>query len=1357
MSRFTPVARAFAATIFAFGIGCGSSGGGCGGLTPLPADPKPHGFPPDQIIEGGVQARITKPGVQKLSQAIVDLVNAQLMNGFCAVPRNHLININNFALTASLDMCNVSSAACAPGKGCATNVRLSSPDGKDGVTITVPSGNPPTLTLGIKFDLNFNLHFDYNVATLGGSVNVFGPSSCDLNIYNAHYNTSSADPLAMSAFITLGIDPVTGELTLKLSKLTVDHLDIGSSGCGVVGDIINYVGTAIDFLANLDILGFKITDIITSLLQPQLDALVQGFLPKPLGLAGTLDAGKLLAKFNPPANSNLEMFLVPGGYVQAVGGGLNLGVMSGFNSDRDQSTRAPGLSSEPSLCVPNRPTPELSGAPWNLPFNPSRKDYTLAPAGEFSGNPEPMGANGIEDVAIGISRTYLDLAGFHIYNSGTLCLAIGGDALPQLNAGTLSVLVMSLGNLLENRTAPLALVLRPQTPLSFTIGTGTMTSPLLNVGVSDLRIDFYGWIEERYVRIFTVGVDLNLGVNLSISKNATTMQPEIEPMLVGLDAKNITVRVSNTDLLHELPADLAGVFPSLINIAAGAVAGSLPKVPLPSVAGFSLDDLTISRAQTGQDDFLGIYGTIKVGTPAGLIDWSDPQHPRMAGELRTRAVVSKIIVPSAADLAKLYAAGQPAPTVAQRPRVQLDLSTLNQPSGPVEYSWRVQYGTWQPWTTNAHPTLADDVFLLQGRYQIEVRSRVVNEWQTEDSTPSVLSVLIDSIAPEVHPARDVKNADRIVFGGFDMVSPPEALVYAWNDESGKQQPWTSDDFMSMDLAKRLSENGRRQIMVYAKDEAGNVAKTAVDLGPLLGFHGRTTDPPAAGGCGCEVGAANQSNGARNAGILVGLLFGLVWLRRRRAQAAAALLLVGLLSLTSACNSNAGGRCNLDDECLKLACDTGELPSCVENMCQCIAGLQQGDVGRFASMTLIGPDAYVAAYNNTYGDLMIGHVLPPGVISDWEFIDGVPDEAPSRPGDPTRGGVETPGEDVGRYTSIGVNVRGEPVVSYYDNTNKRLKFASFSVIRWASHAVDEGSTIEGSKNDTGRWSSMNIGPDGKPAIAYYAVQKSATTSGNPEGQLRVAQAKTALPRSSADWIITIVDRVELPAVNTDMAATTPLLPEGTGLMASLARQTDGSLGVVYYDRTRGNLRYATNVGGIWGAPVTLDGEAMDGSDTGDVGQYPSLVYDATNVGHISYVDATHDNLLYVNTKTNTPEVADDGYRPKDEQTLDGIDSPVYHLVGDSSSIQIASGQVLIAYQDSTTVQLRLAARAMDGKWTLNSIAGHAKGAQFGGSYGFYADLKLAGVRGVVSSYAINQSVDPSLFFVEVFDVDLGLIM
>jgi hypothetical protein len=290
-----------------------------------------------------------------------------------------------------------------------------------------------------------------------------------------------------------------------------------------------------------------------------------------------------------------------------------------------------------------------------------------------------------------------------------------------------------------------------------------------------------------------------------------------------------------------------------------------------------------------------------------------------------------------------------------------------------------------------------------------------------------------------------------------------------------------------------------------------------------------------------------------------------------------------------------------------------------------------------------------------------------------------------------------------------------------------------------------------------------------------VQKG--VSGMPETQLRWAQANTTTPTSSTDWTVTVVDSrlqssdgapppmgdmgvgPDMAMPPADMAGTTPpdeLLPEGIALMAAQARKMDGSPGITYYDRTRGNLRFVewnpTTM--AWNKPVVLDGEKPDGTDLGDVGLYSSLTYDAMNVAHISYENASKDSLLYVNTMTKMPEVIDDGYHPKDEQTQDGIDSPVWHLVGDSSSIQQQAGTIVVAYQDSTVLMLRLATKGADGKWAKQYVAGHA--APYMGSYGFYANLKVSNGQGVLSSYAINQQLAIPNFYVEVFAINLGII-
>src|SRR5207248_1965540 len=99
-----------------------------------------------------------------------------------------------------------------------------------------------------------------------------------------------------------------------------------------------------------------------------------------------------------------------------------------------------------------------------------------------------------------------------------------------------------------------------------------------------------------------------------------------------------------------------------------------------------------------------------------------------------------------------------------------------------------------------------------------------------------------------------------------------------------------------------------------------------------------------------------------------------------------------------------------------------------------------------------------------------------------------------------------------------------------------------------------------------------------------------------------------------------------------------------LMATAARKPDGSPGIAYYDRTRGNLRLiewnaSTKA---WNKPQVLDGEDALGNDLGDVGLYASLTYDGMNVAHISYENASKDSLFYYNTMTKMAELVDDGY-------------------------------------------------------------------------------------------------------------------
>ncbi len=219
-------------------------------------------------------------------------------------------------------------------------------------------------------------------------------------------------------------------------------------------------------------------------------------------------------------------------------------------------------------------------------------------------------------------------------------------------------------------------------------------------------------------------------------------------------------------------------------------------------------------------------------------------------------------------------------------------------------------------------------------------------------------------------------------------------------------------------------------------------------------------------------------------------------------------------------------------------------------------------------------------------------------------------------------VDTAGS-VGYYSSLALDAGGNPHISYYYATTADLRYAYKDGTSWVIQTID-GSTPP---LDVGVWTSITLDPlSGAPAISYidnsYANLKYARyvgTGGN-------------CGPGNTSWRCETVAFVGVP---------------GAGRSTSLALGGNGQPHVSFSGPER-DLLYAYYDGTAWTT------EAVDW--VGDQGAWSSLALDASYGIHISYLDATHNDLRYAS-----------GCKPVQAATIAG---PSLLLVGDEGSYTAA---------------------------------------------------------------------------------------
>lgn len=1287
--------------LLVFAIACGDEG--CSTCDECGIAPIPGGYPLDERIPNAVQVRLTEHGINFVQDDIEDILGAALPDGLrFEVPEMEVEDV--------LTLC--------PSRNCYIEAEI--PEG--GFTIDLVEPN----VLEVYIQLIVSTHdADGNRAPIDTSL---GDTTVDVDTRGGsrdHVGALATIALTGAEEVVNGepwaytsADVQSVELVEDLEDSDWD-IDVVLCECGILAPWCCIGNWTVDGIVSL--LEGTITDLLNDEIGGMVDDLIGDMLcmtdtgsgcptgtendsgtcyfpgtdecvPMLLGLEGQGDLGaELLGGFAPGAHGRLRFLAALGGDGRVVNEGLSLSMFGGLQSLDESMTVAPGHNP----CVPQTTPPALPDVPI---------------AGALEGNTVP-GTGDPTQVGIGVSESFINHAGWGVFDSGMLCVGAGANLTDLLVTGTLSIFIGSLNDLtFPDGSQPVAIMLQPKQPPAIDVRTDA-EAPLLGISLPELEVDMYAFIQERYVRFMTLAADVNLEVDLAVDASGIMLD-------IG-DVAFDNASIINDDLITEDADAVVGMLEGLIpGLIGGLLGDELDAIELPELMGFELDvpEGGIQGFEDGGEDFLGIFANLAIAEGASFdaTDGLQMGTTELARPVETEIrEVSLKVEDGALALETFHEAEDPVLTASVRGQGA---------AYDYEYSYRLDGQPWSIWAAGDELVIQDRLLRWQGRHTLEVRARQAGVPASTDPTPARTEVIVDGLPPEVW--------FEPVPGGYqlmadDIVSPNEALEYRHRDGDGGWTDWSP-------LGDGPVLDGHPDDLdVQVRDEAGNVAGSEAAL--IRGVE----DPNATDACDCAV-PGGGSNHTPLAGLALLLLVGMAMRRRWQKPAAVtssasrgrARRLLPFLALPLAVSLGAvamgcGGSDDAFEDCGGEVCEPPDydepqgtacceaemmcVPVDLQEMCpdnpremcrtdayefdgncnvtchECfIPPLNPGQLATYLDMASRSDGSLVLSGFNpgnpragrALRDLVVG--VYDGDAIQWEIVDGVPQGLdPVWDEDGWRGGVDVPGEDVGRWTSLAVADDDTVYVSYYDQTNTALKLAIGTPGGdWAVHTVDD-------EGDAGRYTSVVL-EDGAPRIAYLQMLPE-------EDDMRTTRARVAIadgpnPGSAADWAFTTAHEV---------AGMVPPLedhPIATGLFNNLV--VDGAgLALVWYDRTRGNIHGARWQGDGWGAPFLIDGWDRQAENVGDSGLFADVFVEDGAVWHVTYVDGVEETLRYARVEDDVAS---------NQQVIDdGTAEAARHIVGDNSSVTVVDGQVRVAYQDATAHLAKLAS-LHEGEWTVEVI-------------------------------------------------------
>ena len=281
-------------------------------------------------------------------------------------------------------------------------------------------------------------------------------------------------------------------------------------------------------------------------------------------------------------------------------------------------------------------------------------------------------------------------------------------------------------------------------------------------------------------------------------------------------------------------------------------------------------------------------------------------------------------------------------------------------------------------------------------------------------------------------------------------------------------------------------------------------------------------------------------------------------------------------------------------------------------------------------------------------------------------------------------------NVGQYTSLAIGSDGFARISYYDATNRTLKFAQCTNVNCSTNIL---TTIDATSNNVGLYTSLALGSDGFARISYYdafnndlkfarctddncssPILTAIDTVGDVGQYTSLALGSDGFARISY-YDVTGKDLKFVHCTNNDCTTKNISIIESSGTVGqytSLALGPDGFARISYYRVTSNELKFTRCTDDNCSSPIIAIVDTA-----GDVGQYSSMALGSDGFARISYYDNTANDLKFTHC-TNADCTS------KNSTAIDVTGNIGLH----TSTVLGSDGFSRISYYDATNNALKI---------------------------------------------------------------------